>query len=725
MKSICLSVLWHQHQPSYRPGESPVGVLPWVRLHGIKDYVGMALLAQLYPEFHHTINLVPCLLDQLEGLADGEATDSDLELTRKPANELTEAEALEVLDRFFAANIDTMVRPHRRYAQLFDLRQPSKRTAADALRDFDADSLRDLQVWHVLAWFHPLAVRARSDLAELLTKGQGFSEEDKGHVLAAQAQVLGEILPLHRRLQDGGIVELTTSPHYHPILPLLLNMESARVAVPGLPLPAAAFNGSADALTQLEEALESHQRRFGRRPRGIWPPEGSVSPGTISLAARLGVEWAASDEDVLGFSLGKGGGRGGNDKPAPDWLYGPYVVDAGADGKVTMVFRDHVLSDRIGFQYARFAGGAQAAADLIGRIKAARPVKAGQPPLVTIIMDGENAWEFYPGQGMEFLNAFYSGVCKDDRIQAVTVSEYLDLYGPVGQIERLHSGSWIGANFATWVGQTEKNRAWELLARAKSAVEDAAEAGAADDIRLARDAIHRAEGSDWFWWYGEDHSSEHEDVFDRLFRAHLREAYVRAGLAVRDEVEYAITETRPRYIEPRFLVDVKVDGWVSSYYEWLGAGYYDTRRDTGAVRPAAGRAVSQLFFGYSVSQFLLRLDPERHTSGAYGFDWNVKVVLSNGWEALVPMSAVLDRPVPLIVRNAARPGEQKSAGTAVYGKVVEIAIPWEELGLKTGDAADFHVEILRDAELIQRLPRDSAFSLTVPTAQFGAEDWTA
>jgi hypothetical protein len=389
------------------------------------------------------------------------------------------------------------------------------------------------------------------------------------------------------------------------------------------------------------------------------------------------------------------------------------------------VFRDHVLSDRIGFQYARFGSGEQAAADLLGRIRAARPVKAGQPPLVTIIVDGENAWEFYPGQGMEFLNAFYAGVCKDDRIQAVTVGEYLDLYGPVGQIERLHSGSWIGANFATWVGQTEKNRAWELLARAKAAVEDAAKEGSAEDIRLARDAIHKAEGSDWFWWYGEDHSSEHEDVFDQLFRAHLREAYLRAGLAVRDEVEYAITEKRPRYIEPRFLLDVKLDGWVSSYYEWLGAGYYDTRRDTGAVRPAAGRAISQLFFGYSVTKLFLRLDPERHSSGAYGLDWSVKVAFSNGREALVPMSTVLDRPVPLIVRDAARPGEQKSTGAAVYGKVVEIAIPWEDLVLKTGDEVDFHVEILRNGDLIQRLPRDSAFSLAVPTAQFGAEDWTA
>jgi alpha-amylase/alpha-mannosidase (GH57 family) len=724
MKSICLAVLWHQHQPSYRPGESSIAALPWARLHGIKDYVGMALLAERYPDFHHTINLVPCLLDQLEALAAGEATDADLELTRKAADELTPGEATAMLESFFAANIDTMIRPHRRYAELFGMRRPDKRTAAEALREFDAEDLRDLQMWHLLAWFHPLVVEARADVRALLAKGERFTEADKEAALKAQAEVLAQIIPRHRGLQEAGIAELTTSPYYHPILPLLLNMESARVAVPGLPLPAEPFRAVDDAAAHLAEAVRSHERRFGRGPRGMWPSEGSVSADIVGPVLRAGISWMASDEDVLGRSLGLNG-RGGADAPAPDWLYGPYEVSGGSDGKLVMVFRDHVLSDRIGFQYARWPSGEQAAADLLARIRAARPVKAGQPPLVAIIMDGENAWEFYPGQAMAFLTAFYSGACRDERIRPVTVSEYLDSYGPVGRIERLYPGSWIGANFATWVGQTEKNRAWELLARAKAAVEDAAREAEPESIQEARDAIRKAEGSDWFWWYGEDHSSAQEDVFDRLFRAHLREAYERAGLAVRDEVEGAITEERPLYMQPRFLTKVAVDGWVTSYYEWLGAGYYDTRRDAGAMRPAGGRAISQLFFGYSLGQFFLRLDPERHTSGAYGLDWSVRVAFSNGRRAVLPQGGAADGPVALALRDAGSSGWERRAGSAAYGKVLELGVPWEDLGLKAGDEVTFYVEILRGDDLIQRLPYESAIGLTVPAAGFGEEDWSA
>jgi alpha-amylase/alpha-mannosidase (GH57 family) len=725
MNDICLAVLWHQHQPSYVPHAGMPAPLPWVRLHAIKDYVGMALLARRFPDFHHTINLVPCLLDQLEALVAGEATDADLLLTERPAGELTEDEALSVLDCFFAANIDTMVRPNPRYAQLLAKREPSRRTAAQVLPEFSVSDMRDLQVWHTLAWFHPLVVGERADLKDLVRKGSSFTEEDKQAVLAAQREVMARVIPLHKELQEAGVVELVTSPRYHPILPLLFRMESARVALRDLPLPNNSFDGSADAVQQIAEAVESHTRRFGRRPKGLWPPEGAVSPEILEAVADAGIRWLASDEEVLGRSLGAEVRRPGGDVPAPSWLDGPYEVDAGAGRKLTMAFRDHVLSDRIGFQYARFPSGREAAADLLGRIKQARSPVPSQPALVAVMLDGENPWEFYRMQGLEFLEAFYGAVGKDGQVRAVTIGEYLDAYGPVGRIEHLHSGSWIGANFGTWVGQTEKNRAWELLARAKAAVESAAAQRPASELAAAHDAIRKAEGSDWFWWYGEDHSSGQEDQFDRLFRAHLGEAYVRAGLPVRDEVEGTITELRPLYSEPQFLLDVQVDGWVTSYYEWLGAGYYDSRRDAGAMRQAGGRAASQLYFGYSLVSFFLRLDPERPKSGTYGMDWSVKAVFSNGMEALSALTGSEHGPTAIHLTDGRRSGGKKETGLACRGNTLEMAIPWEQLGLRTGDGVGFHVEIWRGDESIQRLPYGSDISLTVPAADFGADAWTA
>jgi alpha-amylase/alpha-mannosidase (GH57 family) len=723
MKPVCLAIVWHQHQPSYRPGDARVARLPWVRLHGIKDYVGMALLARRYPEFHHTINLVPCLLDQLEDLAAGSASDEDLELAMAPAKDLTEQQAIALLDRSFMANIDTMIRPHARYAELHARRRPSERPAADALKDFDTVALRDLQVWHTLSWFHPLVFGEQEDLSELEGKGRDFAEKDKDLLFKAQREVLGTIIPLHKELQKKGVLELSTTPCYHPILPLLMDMASARVALPDLPLPAETFEGSADVREQLEEAVQGHKKRFGRKPRGLWPSEGSVSPQIVGPVAEAGFEWLASDEGVLGRSLGVNGRAG--DGAAPDWLCAPYELPGAERRKLAAVFRDHVLSDRIGFQYAHAPNGADAAADLLGRIRAAPPRRDGRPALVTIVLDGDNAWEFYPDQGLHFLMALYEGACKDRALRPVTVAEYLDEFGTVGELERLHSGSWIGADFATWVGQTEKNRGWELLARAKAAVERAAGKRGAKATAAARDAIHRAEGSDWFWWYGEGHSSEQDDLFDELFRAHLRVAYEQSNLPVRDEVEGAISETRPLPAQPEFLLDVVVDGLVSSYYEWLRAGYYDSRRDVGAMRQAGGRAVSQLYFGFSTWRFFLRLDRERPASGAYSADWGVRVVFSNGAAATLPPGQGVGGQAPLSVVSAAEPGRPVQGGLAARGRVVELAVPWADLGLEVGEGVEFHVEVFRGDELIQRLPRDQEIPITVPDESFGATDWTA
>ncbi len=358
MGQVHLCLLWHHHQPCYREGPDGRYAMPWVRLHGIKDYYGMAWLAQQHPEVHMAFNLVPSLLVQLEDYARGEAQEEWLRLTAAPAAELTEAETRFILNEFFHANPDTMIRPHPRYQELLAKRRLGRKTAAQAAGEFSRQDLLDLQVWFTLAWFFPQLLRDDPVLRELVRKGRGFSEDDKAAMLAKQREVLAAIVPMYRALQERGSVELTTSPFYHPILPLLCKMERAREAMPKVPLPRQRADFSEDARMQVARAVEAHRAFFGRPPRGMWPPEGSVSPEVPPLAADAGIRWLATDEGILCRSLGCTLHRdAGGLVQEWDVLYQPYAIPVPAESDmegqrdVAIIFRDHVLSDLIGFHY--------------------------------------------------------------------------------------------------------------------------------------------------------------------------------------------------------------------------------------------------------------------------------------------------------------------------------------------------------------------------------------
>ncbi len=724
MDNIYLAVVWHHHQPPYTaPGESTAR-LPWARLHGIKDYVGMAMLAKQFPEFHHTFNLTPCLVQQLQSYAYGEASDRHLELTRKHAGDLDEAEAEEILDRFFAANYDTMISPHEGYRELYSRRELQERTNGSTVKEFSRQDLRDLQTWGTLTWFHPLVFREREQLHNLLKKGNNFTEADKQTVLEHQDDVLKRIVPLYRELQEDGVVELTTSPLNHPILPLLLDQRSARVALPEVPLPDASFDGRADAVQQVERALKLHEQQFGRRPAGMWPSEGSISPGALGVMAEAGVEWAASDEEVLRRSL-SAAGRESRDRCGPEWLYAPHAADVDGAGDMSIVFRDHVLSDRIGFQYASYGSGEEAAQDLVDRIRQVGNLDTRQPPLVSIILDGENPWEHYSRQGLEFLSPFYRKVCQDEVIQPVTVSEYLERFGPADRLDEVHSGSWIGADFSTWIGEDEKNRGWEMLARARSSVKDSLRGGDGKNSEKVREAIYRAEASDWFWWYGVGHTSALKEDFDWLFRSFLTEAYRQAGRPVPDELEQAISVKAPTYTEPSSLLDVEINGWVDSYYEWLGAGHYDSRRETGSMRRATGKGAEGLHYGYEEDAFMLRIDPAIYSSGASKACWTGRVLFSNGVTVGFNMHSARGAEQPTVTRYGDGGEGSQSRSEAACGRVFELRVPWTELELDQQQEVDFHVQLFRDEELVQRLPSRSNISIRRPGEDFGKWDWSA
>ncbi len=540
---VDLALLWHHHQPSYADPEHPEPRgrfrQPWVRLHAARDYFGMAWIASRYPELRLTFNLTPVLLEQIDDTVSNGLTDRAYELTARRAESLTQVEREAILAGFFDADWHHQILVHPRYAELLAMRSEG--------RSFAADDLRDLQMWFNLAWFGPelgaaegveLPSGAHVSVRRWLEKGRGFHHGDVEEMLAVQRELLAAVVPLHRQLAARGQIELSTTPHDHPILPLLIDTDRATIDRPGASRPPR-FAWPEDAVAHVRLAVASHQRRFGAVPAGMWPAEGAVAPFMISMLARHGVRWTASDAGVLARS-----GRWGYQVDDPDVLCRPYRVAEGDDA-LAMFFRHTSLSDAIGFRYARIPAEA-AARSFVQEIEEELASRLGhdEPRVVTVALDGENAWGSYSDAGRPFLHALYGALRSSETIRTVTFRQVLDgdpergvPAQPVESLplaDPLFTGSWIdesgtpgGADLGTWIGEPEENRAWELLGDARHQLADAGATEASHPEAFR--AVRRAEASDWFWWYGQDQDSGRDDEFDALFRAHLRAAYRAIG----------------------------------------------------------------------------------------------------------------------------------------------------------------------------------------------------
>jgi alpha-amylase/alpha-mannosidase (GH57 family) len=483
-------ILWHMHQPDYR---DPVGgqtLLPWTWLHGLKDYAEM-LETVAETKARVTVNLVPSLLEQLERYAGGKDQDRWLELIARPAEKLSEAERQFVVEQFFSVNIETQILPNRRYHQLYLQRG----TLEPRAESFSHQDILDLQVCFLLAWtgYH---LRQRSSLVSaLLERGGLYHEEQKQQLLQVCHEEIARIIDFHRELEAAGLIEITTTPYAHPILPLLCNLQSAWEPSPGLPLPAADFRYPEDARLQVREGLRTAERFFGKRRRGMWPAEGGVSHEAAVLMQEEGALWAATDEDILARSL-DGGLR---DRSR---LYRFYEYEG-----LPLIFRDRELSDRVGFLYATWKT-AEAVADIQQRLRQIARMAPGGT--VAIILDGENCWERYAENGYPFLRDLYQMLDHDAQLVMATIGAALEQSAPES-LTRLAAGSWIRSDFTTWIGHPEDNVAWQLLYQARrdciaTEVSDAL-ANPHEPLSDLVQELLRAEGSDWFWWFGDEHSS--------------------------------------------------------------------------------------------------------------------------------------------------------------------------------------------------------------------------
>ncbi len=697
---LYVAIVWHMHQPIYvDPDRRDSALLPWVRLHAAKDYLHMAEVLERHPEVHVTFNVVPSLAVQLEDFVRGRTLDRLWVLSEQ--EEWSREEKLYLLNVCFGHNPDRVIRRYPRYSELLDRH-------GDALADPDAFSLqdyRDLIAWFNLTWIDPNHLEKDRDLRRLVAKGKGFTTSDIRLIHHKQRAIARKAFPLYEKLQGKGQLEITTTPFYHPILPLLEDNRSARDATPGIELPKTPFSFPEDVGAQIRLARKAHRRRFGRMPDGLWPSEGAVSQAILPWVLEGGFSWLASDEGVLGKSIGKFFERDEHGfVKEPRLLYRPYrTLIEGTPGPA-IVFRDHELSDRIGFLYHSWPG-AQAAEDLVIRLKMIRRRidDPEEPYLVTIILDGENCWESYEHNGDPFLESLYSRLGEDDELEPVTVGEFIRRFPPKHTLAKLATGSWIRADLTTWIGDPEHDVAWSLLAQAR------AEAGKwrGEGRKEALEALYVAEGSDWFWWFSHRNSSDQDALYDRIFRGYLKKSYTVRGVPYPPELDVPISGRwdKPHSRPPRHFVSPYLHARPRLPDDWHNAGVVLPALSTGTMQKAES-GIEALYFGTDRHNLYLRLELSESLNGntvtihiADGFmPWNISLRHSGtrvdariGWA----VESTHGQP-PFLYRAVGYDGWQAVGPVhhALSEKVLEVALPLEQLGVSPADRLRFLVALM-------------------------------
>ena len=741
---LYLSIIWHQHQPRYyKDPQTGIYSKPWVRCHATKDYYDMAAMLKDYPNVKATFNLTPSLIFQLEDLIAG-AKDLYWVLAVKPAASLTDEEKIVILKRFFDANWDKVISRFPRYKELLTKRgsDDTDATVQKALATFTEQDFRDLQVWFNLAWFDPDFL-AEEPLQSLVKKGRDFDEEDKAVVFARAREVMEMVLPVHKELQDAGQIEVTTTPYTHPILPLLYDTNLAQVGMPDVKLPER-FSFPNDAIAHVQKGVAKYKDLFGRDPRGMWPAEGSVAQEIVKMVSDAGITWMASGEQVLARSLGLDGfTRNSKDVvQEADQLYRPYYVQHKDERPVGMVFRDLLISDKVGFTYSG-TPGQEAAQDFVQRLRdiKARLEEEGAtgPHLVTVLLDGENAWEYYDNDGKEFLNALYQQLSEAEDIVTVTPSEYLEKFPEQRKIDKLWAGCWFSPDFATWIGEDEENQAWDYLVKARMMLINRRNTVSEERYDDAMEWMYIAEGSDWFWWYGSDQSTADERAFDVQFRQTLMDVYSTMDEDVPDWLYAPIMPPEPP-VPTQEIADLftpEIDGTVSEG-EWAQAGYY---LKSGGAMARTEDVISALYYGFDKKNIYVRVDG-RSDWISLAPDLTVAVYLSNPHAKYVntfSRHGAQATPKTTLGFGAAgeaaiRIAEGKTSASyatalgfgdweegtpledfAVKGTIIELAIPFKNLEeLEAGDQVNLYAVVSRARTDIDAAPLGGPALFVVP-----------
>lgn len=729
--SLKVAFLWHMHQPIYKNPQTNMYYLPWVRLHGVKSYYDMGKIVEEVEGAKVAFNFVPSLLEQLIDYSQGTASDVYLDYTLKDPGDMLPEEKLFLLTNFFHTHEEYMIRPYPRYAELLAQRGDAFRVQ-ERLSEFSRQDYLDLQVWFNLTWFGQTIKDRDPEIHEFIQRGRGFSPQDKARIIQRQREIIQQIIPLYQGLARERKIELTTSPYYHPILPLLCDTEKARHSSPGIELPVHRFSYPGDALVQIRKGREYFARVFGFVPQGMWPPEGAVSGGALELMAAEGVKWSFSDEDILFNSL-PGGGKNEYGERERTHLYRPYRWEGGK-GSLVMFFRDHMISDLIGFVYHRWFTP-DAVGDLLHRLSnLARELPPDRPNLICIILDGENAWEYYYRQGYDFLTGIYRGIIEHPQLEMVTFSEYLSRYPVEERLRNIFPGSWINADFRTWIGDRTKNLAWSYLARTRFFLEQKAgenlPAGVVD-WELAWKEMLIAEGSDWFWWFGETHSSALDQEFDALFRSHLINVYRALGEEEPSYLQYPVGRGEEEKREPvtAVVAHMVVDGRLSNE-EVTEGGVFSFRAGAGAMQRSQ-YLVEKVGYGFDSRNFYLRIEGEScawlkgnsELRDTYGFRPRIEIEVlgeaaaaADGYQVCID-GADGEMRVYLLKKDNGWSGFPLPAETYALDEVLELAIPRDLLSLPSGEEVALRIVVKNEKGELERWPARDVLRIPVPDSE--------
>ncbi|RKZ30459.1 glycoside hydrolase [bacterium] len=601
-KPLYISFLWHMHQPWYIWDEQGESAMPWVRLHSLKDYYDMPRIVE-ETGFPATFNYVPSLLKQIELLAEGNTTDPYWEAIIPEMDEMDEVRLNMVVSRLFEVNYERFIKTSPRYMDL-----NIRRGKSNDWRMFESKDIRDIQVHFLLAWMGE-SFREMPEVKKLIIKDENYSIQEKRFLIELAQQRLKQIIPYLKKLWDENKIELTFSPYFHPIIPLLCDVSLARKALPSTTLPNKQFIYPADAMRQIQMGKDYFNKTFGRNPQGIWPPEGSVADEIVPMFIEADTKYFFTDEDILKKSLELSYGQYRD--LTPQKLYTPYSIFRGKQ-RLSVFFRDKKLSDKIGFEYYKW-DVEEAVNDFINslmRIRDALP-HDDKDYIISIILDGENAWEYYEHNGKPFLTMLYTKLLEHPDIVPITFQEYLSNHTDFPPLDRLAPGSWINGDFTTWCGSPEKNRAWELLSEARSYFQMNSDA---IEPELKQKIIHYisvAEGSDWFWWFGDTNYTPYIEYFDTLFRHQIRRIYELMDETPPRELEepvHIIEHPAEPIRNPIQFMKPSLEGKATTYFEWSSAGFYRASGFRGTMHTAKPFIIQRLFFGFDIDNLYFRID---------------------------------------------------------------------------------------------------------------------
>lgn len=625
--TLYLAILWHHHQPYYFNPKKDRFEMPWVRLHAIKDYYDMAKILTRYPGVEINFNLVPVLLRQIEMYIYDGKVDYLLSLHRKPISGLTQGERLYIIMRCFDINWENVIRSFPPYYNLLQKRESLKKkgiSGLDLVKHFSDQELLDIQVWFNLAWIDPYFHRHNPWIRSLINKKGHFTFEEFQSLITFEYGIMQDIIPLYRRLMERGQIEISTTPFYHPILPILLNPDDVKTALPHQAMPDIG-NFREEAIAQVKSAIDFYSSRFGCKPKGMWPAEGSVSMDALRVFSDNNIEWIATDEGILARTKGVYPKRINGYLNNPEVFCTPYRVKLSNDRSIFVIFRDTYLSDKIGFDYSGDTPE-EAVDNLMGYLRDIynKTKSKGRNFLVSIILDGENAWEHYPMDAHPFFEEFYSRISKAKWLKTTRISRFIEQNKrDIPIINSIWPGSWIGADFSTWIGELEENRAWEYIYKAKEAFVRYSIGIDASMKRRAYDELLAGLGSDWFWWYGNDQDSGNDGVFDMLYRTHLRNVYTLSGIFPPDYLDISIVSRGSKTVNiPTDRISIDVDG----VYEmaWDKAGEWQISKGGVMQRDIP---IRRFLFGFDNGYLYLGLYVKRPN--------NISIYLSSGKEPVV------------------------------------------------------------------------------------------